>query len=114
MTDLATGTVTSLFTDIEGGTRQARQNASDWKAARARHHDRLQTAIDARGGTVFQMIGDALCAEFTIAPDALAAELSLRVRMGLPTGITAARKGQFHGSLTLAHLQRFMALAHGG
>src|SRR5947207_5705788 len=100
MTDLPTGTVTFLFTDIEGSTRLARRNADAWETARTRQHAILQAAIEAHAGYVFQVIGDAFCAAFENAPAAASAALAaqrrlhaeawgdtpVRVRMGLHTG----------------------------
>jgi len=56
------GTVTFLFTDIEGSTKLARQHPERWEAARARHHFILREAIESNHGYVFQIIGDAFCA----------------------------------------------------
>src|SRR5262249_28288434 len=69
------GTVTFLFTDIEGSTKLAQQNPAHWEAIRARHHAILQRACDAHNGYVFQVIGDAFCVAFATAPDALAAAI---------------------------------------
>ncbi len=57
-----TGTVTFLFTDIEGSTRLAQQFPATWPSAKARHHAIVQSAIKPHGGYVFQVIGDAFCA----------------------------------------------------
>jgi class 3 adenylate cyclase len=65
------GTITFLFTDIEGSTRR-------WEKMRAAlaHHDAvLRSAIEAHGGHVFKTVGDAFCAAFSTAPEALEAAL---------------------------------------
>ena len=67
MTDISTfptGTVTFLFTDIEGSTKLAQQYPDDMPALMARHHELLHRAIQAQNGYVFQIIGDAFCAAF--------------------------------------------------
>jgi class 3 adenylate cyclase len=46
MTARPTGTVTFLFTDVEGSTRQATADAAAWSAAGARHHEIVGAAID--------------------------------------------------------------------
>ncbi|MBI5876099.1 MAG: tetratricopeptide repeat protein [Chloroflexi bacterium] len=129
MLDRPTGTVTFLFTDIEGSTRLAQQHPAAWPAAQARHHAILQNAIESHGGYVFQVIGDAFCAAFHTALDALAAALDaqhalnaelwgdaiVRVRMGLHTGAATARAdGDYEGYLTLVRVQRIMSGAYGG
>src|SRR5438067_13687245 len=99
MSSPPTGTVTFLFTDIEGSTRLARAHPAEWEAARQRHHDLLCAAAEAHHGYVFQIVGDALCVAFATALDALAGALAaqralqaeawgetpIRVRMGLHT-----------------------------
>ena len=100
MTDLPTGTVTFLFTDIESSTQLAQEAGSAMPALLARHHAILHEAIAAHNGFVFQIIGDAFCAAFPSAPSALQAALvaqrmlrdaawdvtgPIRLRMALPT-----------------------------
>src|SRR4051812_26596802 len=75
MASLPSGTVTFLFTDIEGSTAVALAHPAKWESARERHHAILQAAMDAHGGYVFQVIGDAFCSAFATALDALAASL---------------------------------------
>src|SRR5512135_3384248 len=104
MAELPTGTVTFLFTDIEGSTKVAQQYPAALSALLARHHAILHEAIEAHHGHVFQIIGDAFCAAFHTASDGLDAALaaqrglqheawnptSLKVRMGLHTGAAQA------------------------
>jgi class 3 adenylate cyclase len=61
MNNLPSGTVTFLFTDIEGSTKLARVYHESWETLRARHHDILREAIESINGYVFQIIGDAFC-----------------------------------------------------
>ena len=100
MIDLPSGTVTFLFTDIEGSTTLAQQYPGDLPALLARHHAILQQAIQAHHGHVFQIIGDAFCAAFHVPGDAVRAaveaqhalhteawgQAAIRVRMGICTG----------------------------
>ena len=99
MSSLPSGTVTFLFTDIEGSTKLAQGHPEAWEIARAKHHAILQEAIGSNNGFVFQIIGDAFCAAFHKAGDALKAavksqqdlqcepwgEVAIRVRMGIHT-----------------------------
>ena len=125
---LPTGTVTFLFTDIEGSTKLARNYPGDWPTIQARHHALLETAITSHQGYIFQTIGDEFNAAFGTALDALAAALaaqyalhaedwgeigSLHVRMGLHTGPATPRAGEYEGYLTLSHAKRLMSAAHG-
>jgi len=129
MNALPSGTVTFLFTDIEGSTGLMQQHPEAMKAALVRHNALLQHAIGAHRGHVFQVLGDGFCAAFEAAPDALAAALAaqralheerwgdvgaVRARMGLHTGTVEARGGEYDSSLTLARVQRVMTAGHGG
>ena len=59
MQALPSGTVTFLFTDIEGSTRLIEQHPDSMEEAQARHNALLKSAIDAHRGHVFQVVGDA-------------------------------------------------------
>ena len=112
MAVLPTGTVTFLFTDIEGSTRLWEQNTQAMQLALARHDEVLRSAIEERGGYVFKTVGDAFCAAFSSAPEALGAALAaqralraepwdeeslIRVRMALHTGAVDEREGDYFG-----------------
>src|SRR5439155_22339430 len=70
------GTVTFLFTDIEGSARLWEEHPEPMRRALARHDALLHAAIETGGGSVFKTIGDQFCVVFATAPDALAASLS--------------------------------------
>src|SRR6476659_4968862 len=72
---LPTGTVTFLFTDIEGSTKLAQQYPDSMPALLARHHEILDQAIQAHNGYVFQIVGDSFSAAFHSASEALNAAL---------------------------------------
>ena len=101
MVGLPTGTVTFLFTDIEGSTRLWERDAEAMRLALARHDEILTRAIETNEGFVFKTVGDAFCAAFAIAPNAVEAALVaqralhaepwdeeslIRVRMAIHTG----------------------------
>jgi len=130
---LPTGTVTFLFTDIEGSTELAQQHPDAMPALLARHHAILREAINASHGVVFKTIGDAFCAAFSSAEDAFRASVaaqnvlqheawspaSIKVRMGLHSGIAQPeldgnRLTDYSGYLTLTLVQRIMSAAYGG
>src|SRR6266508_6516735 len=75
MADLPSGTVTFLFTDIEGSTHLWEQHPQAMPAALARHDTLVRQAIGAHGGVVFKTVGDSIHAVFARAPDAFAAAL---------------------------------------
>src|SRR5919197_4505165 len=75
MADLPSGTVTFLFTDIEGSTKLSQQYPDAMPALLARHHEILKQAIQAQNGYVFQSEGDSLAVAFHSAMDALHAAL---------------------------------------
>src|SRR5215207_3916783 len=123
-----TGTLTFLFTDIEGSTRLWEHDAPAMQAALARHDELLRGAIEERGGYVFKTVGDAFCCAFPTAPDALEAALQaqrllfeerwaesdpLRVRMALHMGAAQERDGDYFGP-PLNRVARLLSAAHGG
>ncbi len=71
-----TGTVTFLFTDVEGSTRLWERDPSAMRPALARHDEILQSAIEGNGGYVFKTVGDAFCAAFAAPIDASGAALA--------------------------------------
>src|SRR4051812_49979818 len=70
------GTFIFLFTDIEESPRLWEQQARAMQAAVARHDTLLREAIEGHGGYVFKTVGDAFCAAFPTAPQALDAALA--------------------------------------
>jgi len=119
------GTVTFLFTDIEGSTSLWEQDAQAMQKALARHDDILREAIEAHGGYVFKTVGDAFCAAFPTAPSALEAAIAaqqvlraqecgeVRVRMALHTGAAEERGGDYFGP-PLNRVARLLSAGHGG
>ncbi|MGE5249386.1 MAG: adenylate/guanylate cyclase domain-containing protein, partial [Bacteroidota bacterium] len=125
-----TGTVTFLFTDIEGSTRLWEEYPDAMQSALARHDSILHGAVEANGGRVIKSTGDGIHAAFETALGGVCAALagqqalyseswnpiapaSLRVRMGVHTGQAERRGGDYFGG-TLNRAARLMALAHGG
>src|SRR5437764_6044334 len=74
--NLPGGTITFLFTDIEGSTRLWEENPDGMRLALARHDALLKAAIESHGGVVFKTMGDAFCAAFSIASQAVDAALA--------------------------------------
>ncbi len=123
-----TGTVTFLYTDIEGSTQLTQKHPDSMPDALARHHAILHQAITQHNGYVFRIIGDEFNVAFATALDALAAALAaqralheqpwgetpIRVRMGLHTGPATPRADDYDGYLTLSHTKRLMSTAYGG
>jgi hypothetical protein len=130
MSSLPTGTVTFLFTDIEGSTALWERHRDLMQAALAQHHAILRASIESNAGHVFNIVGDAFCAAFATAPAALAAAVAaqralqstindpesiiIRVRMGLHTGSAEAIDHDYRSGPTLNRVARVMSLAHGG
>ncbi len=127
--DLPTGTVTLLFTDIEGSTRLLRHlGAADYALLLAEHHRLLRAAIHAHDGFAIKTEGDSFFAVFSRAHDALGAavrvqrELSqtkwprdtrVAVRMGLHTGEVTLSAGEYVG-MDVHRAARIAAAGHGG
>ncbi|MBK9207350.1 MAG: tetratricopeptide repeat protein [Anaerolineales bacterium] len=133
MNTLPTGTVTFMFTDIEGSTGIAQAYPDQWETLRNRHHEILRSAIESNNGYVFQIVGDEFCAAFHTAPDALKAAFSaqqmlqaeawdpapIKVRMGINTGAAQVgnvddASGGYTGYSALARVNRVMSAGHGG
>ena len=132
MNNLPSGTVTFLFTDIEGSTKLAQQHPDEMPVLLARHNQILHQAIDAHNGYVFQVVGDSFAAAFHFAKDALNAALDaqqklyneawtpspIKVRMGIHTGAAQlqidSNDNAYAGYATLASAQRIMSAGHGG
>jgi predicted ATPase/class 3 adenylate cyclase len=128
VTELPSGTVTFLFTDIEGSTRLWEEHPEAMRSALARHDAIVGEAVAAYGGMVVKTTGDGVHAVFPLADagvrSALAAQLGLAheawgvtgpmsVRMGLHTGSAELRDGDYYGSV-LNRAARLMSVAHGG
>ncbi|HSL31117.1 MAG TPA: adenylate/guanylate cyclase domain-containing protein [Anaerolineales bacterium] len=126
---MPSGTVTFLFTDIEGSTRLAQEHPEAISALLRRHHEILRRSIESWNGHVYQIVGDSISAAFASAVDALNAAIDaqrcllneawapapIRVRMGIHTGITQlSHDRQYSGYATLALSQRVMSAGHGG
>src|SRR5215216_4253236 len=75
MNHVPTGTVTFLFTDIEGSTKLAQEHPDSMPSLLARHNELLKQAIEGHNGFVFQVVGDSFSASFPHARDALNAAL---------------------------------------
>ena len=71
-----TATLTFLFSDIEGSTARWETQREAMSAALVRHDEILRGAITHHGGHVFKTVGDAFCAVFANAIDAVGAALS--------------------------------------
>jgi predicted ATPase/class 3 adenylate cyclase len=133
-TPLPRGIVTFLFTDIEDSTKLWESAPEKMKVALQRHHAILQEAISSKGGTVFQIIGDAFCAAFPTAPSAVSAAATaqrglyeeswdtpfpIRVRMGVHTGeaeliSNTSPTGGYASNQTLNRVARILKAGHGG
>jgi len=75
MTTLPSGTVTFLFTDIEGSTRLWQEQPEAMAIAHARHDEILREAIESNSGYVFQIVGDSFSAAFRNSIDGVKAVL---------------------------------------
>jgi class 3 adenylate cyclase len=126
--DLPRGTLTFLFTDLEGSTRLWQEQPDAMASALARHDELLANAITAAGGTVFKHTGDGLHAAFADPAAGLRAAVdlqramsteswgdvgALRVRVALHSGTAQLRDGDYFGP-TLNRVARVLGVGHGG
>jgi class 3 adenylate cyclase len=123
------GTVTFLFTDIEGSTERWERERQAMAAAVGRHIAVLEVAIQEHGGVHFKTVGDAVQAAFPTAPQALAAAVQgqrallaedwdsiggIRVRMALHAGEAEPDARGDYLTAPLNRLSRLLATGHGG
>ena len=120
--------MTFLFTDVESSTKMWERNPSVMQKALSRHDEILRSAIEANGGYVFKTVGDAFCAAFPAAPDALDAALvaqralsdepwneglAIKAKMALHTGTVEERDGDYFGP-PVNRVARLLSIANGG
>jgi WD40 repeat protein/class 3 adenylate cyclase len=126
---LPQGTVTFLFTDLEGSTRLWEAHPREMSDALARHKAIVRGAVESHGGMVFENTGDGMLAVFTSARDAVRAVLAaqteltaedwskvtgpLTARMGLHTD-EGVLGGEHYQNQPLNRCARLMAVGHGG
>ena len=129
MTTLPTGTVTFLFTDIEGSTRAWESHPDAMASALVQHDKILRDAVANHGGYVFKTVGDEFCCAFADPASAVWAAVEversmqqqgwpaqigeIRVRVGIHTGAAVERDGDYFGP-TVNRVARLMSIAHGG
>ena len=130
-TELPTGTVTFLLTDIEGSTKLWESGADETAASVARHYELLAAAVSLHSGArpVEQGEGDSVVGAFARASDAVAAALdvqrafaqepwpeggAVRVRMALHTGEIRLRDAGNYFGPTIIRCARMRAIGHGG
>src|SRR5215212_6187376 len=129
MPDLPSGTVTFLFTDIEGSTARWEQDRAAMATAVDRQLTILQGLITAHHGVLYKTVGDGTQAAFGTAEDALRAALAsqrailaedwgeigpLTVRMALHAGEAAPDARGDYLAASLNRLARILDAAHGG
>src|SRR6476646_11692718 len=123
------GTVTLLFTDIEGSTRLLQQlGSADYATVVGDHHAIVRAVLDQTGGNEVKTEGDSFFAIFGRASDALAAAVAVQrdlaahawpsnvrvaVRMGIHTGEVGRVANEYIG-LDIHRAARISASGHGG
>jgi predicted ATPase/class 3 adenylate cyclase len=132
MSSYPSGTVTFLFTDIEGSTKLSQQYSESMPALLARHNEILDQAVSAHHGFTLHIAGDSYAVAFHNASDALEAALDIqralykeswspapiKVRIGIHSGAAqleeASRSPRYSGYTTISMSQRVMSVGHGG
>jgi peptide/nickel transport system substrate-binding protein len=128
VTELPSGTVTFLFTDIEGSTRLVKEHRDLYGELRAEHDRIMRAAVTTAGGQEVDTQGDAFFVAFRRAGDALTAAVAaqralaehpwpdgaaVRVRMGIHTGEPAVGSERYVG-IGVHRAARICSAAHGG
>jgi DNA-binding NarL/FixJ family response regulator/class 3 adenylate cyclase len=118
---LPRGTVTFLFTDIEGSTQLVSRLGDDYLGLLADHRGAIREAVTAEGGTEVDARGDEVFAAFPDARGAVQAALraqqaladDVRVRMGMHTGTATVSDGTYFG-VDVHRAARICSAGHGG
>jgi class 3 adenylate cyclase/catechol 2,3-dioxygenase-like lactoylglutathione lyase family enzyme len=125
---LADGTLTFLFSDVEGSTRLARRLGSRYAHVLSTHAEILRTAFSAQGGQEIDTQGDSFFVAFPRARNAVLAAAAAQqalsehewpegadvlVRMGLHTGEATLSDGRYLG-VAVHHAERICSAGHGG
>jgi predicted ATPase/class 3 adenylate cyclase len=127
-TGVPSGTVTFLFTDLEGSSSSWDREPTSTAASLEIHDEIVRRTVVAHGGYVFSTAGDSFAVAFALAGNAVQAALdiqvalgattwpagvSMAVRMGLHSGHAVEREGDYFGPV-VNRAARLMAAAHGG
>jgi predicted ATPase/class 3 adenylate cyclase len=127
MSHFPTGTVTFLFTDVEGSTQLWEEHPEAMKTSLAKHDSLLRGIFLMHNGQIVKTTGDGFHVVFTTATDAVQAaihsqqalqkdswgEAVIKARMGIHTGEAEFRDGDYFGQ-TLNLAARIMSVGHGG
>ncbi|HEX8313082.1 MAG TPA: adenylate/guanylate cyclase domain-containing protein [Chthoniobacteraceae bacterium] len=128
MEPLPSGTITFLFTDLEGSSVRWEHFPQSMKEALVRHDALLRETFTRHRGYTFKHTGDGFCVAFHTAHEAVTAAVEaqralaaepwneagpLKARMGLHTGAASLRDGDYFGQ-TLNRASRIMDAGHGG
>ena len=128
VTGFPAGTVTFLFTDVEGSTELLRQLRDDYGSVLGLHRQLVRAAVERHRGFEVDTQGDAFFFAFQRGSDGVRAAIeaqqalfgqewpegvTVRVRMGLHTGEATLEDGRYHG-LSVHRAARIAAVAHGG
>ena len=129
MRTLPTGTVTFLFSDIEGSTRLARSLGAEWSRVLTEHRALLREAFAAGGGVEVSTEGDsffvvfptavgaviaAAAAQRALAAHAWPTDVEVRVRMGMHTTEAAQIADGTYAGVDVHRAARIMGAGHGG
>ena len=127
MPALPTGTITFLFTDIEGSSQLWERYPEAMRQALERHDSALRAVCEFHNGYIFKTMGDAFCVAFSTPVEALTAALDaqlalqqlawpetspISVRMGLHTGVAQQRANDYFGQ-TVNRVARLQGIGHG-
>ncbi len=128
MVSAPSGTVTFLFTDIEGSTRRWERDGAAMARALEVHDAVVRDGVVGYRGHIFKTVGDSFCCAFANVDDAARAALSvqrglgtidfaavddIRVRIAIHTGSATERDDDYFGP-TVNRVARLLAVGHGG
>ncbi len=126
MKNIPSGSVTFLFTGIEGSIKLSQEFPETYSEMLARHDEVLQNAVESNRGFVFKTAGEGFCCAFQNAEDAVTAaidaqlnlhsenrdEMEIKIRIGIHSGKSEWNGTDYMGYMTLARSARIMSAAN--
>lgn len=128
MTEIPTGSVTFLFTGIEGSVRLAQELPDLYRTVLENNNVILQESIESHNGFIFKKTSDTFCVSFSKTKEAVNAAIDIQrklnggikdsntinFRIGIHKGEAVYLKEDYEGYVTLSRVQRLMSIANGG
>ena len=110
--DLPSGTVTFLFTDVEGSTRLWQEHPADMAVALSRHDEIVRSAADAHHGYAFSTAGDAFAVAFDGCHGGVTAAIDIQRALQIEAKLGTYKAGVTTSEEPASRLMRNQAGLH--